>query len=98
MVYHTIQQIQQFTQLPSHSKLASWSERENQCIKIHLFSTSTSVYKNVYSVFSPFGLEKAVFDQLLQVDSSQAKKKQNKTEVALCVFRQVKKSMVELQM
>lgn len=52
---------------------------------------TTSVYKNVYSVFSPFGLEKAVFYQLLQEDSSQAKK--TTKQKLPCVFSGKLKSL-----
>lgn len=75
--------------------LASWSEWENQCIKIHLLSTATVYIKmfTVYFSLIPFGFEKAVFDQLFQVDSSQPKATKQHMP---CVFSG--KSMVDLQM
>lgn len=72
------------------SKLASWSEWENQCIKIHLFSTATSVYKNVYSVFSliPFGLEKQFLISFFK--QTAVKQKQQNSSCPVCLWASLK--------
>lgn len=75
------------------SKLTLWSEWENLCIKMYLFRTSTSIYKNYYSVFLHYALGN-VYDPFFE----ESNKKKKKTPVSLCVFEQVQKSMVELQM
>lgn len=67
-------------------KLASWSDRENQCIKIHRFSTTTSVYKNV---LFPFAWKKLF---LISFSKETAVEQKQQNSICLACFQAKLKS------